>query len=95
MKATGFALMCLLLIAEESLAQESKASPQPGRYQVVNTKAAVIEMAILVDTSTGKTWRLGAPAGSAETAWTPISRLDTPEQIKEWAKTHPPISKNR
>ena len=32
-------------------------------------------MAIPVDKSSGKTWKLGVPTGSIETAWIPVSRL--------------------
>ena len=92
MKIIVFALVGLLLIAGGSLAQPVKDSPAPGRYQVVSFKAAISalgDMSLLVDTWSGKTWKLGVPTGSSETAWIPISRLDTPEQLKDWAKTHP------
>jgi hypothetical protein len=38
---------------------------------------------VLVDTWTGKTWKIG-PGDTG----TPMTRLDTPEQVREWAKSH-------
>lgn len=91
-KMTGLVLVCLLLFTENLLAQQSKESPQPDRYQIVNSKSVMFDIAILIDTWTGKTWRLAA-GGSGESAWFPINRLDTTEHVKEWVKSHPPSSK--
>jgi hypothetical protein len=36
-------------------------------------------MTILVDKWSVKTWKLGVPTESSETAWIPVSRLETPQ----------------
>ncbi|HEX6176344.1 MAG TPA: hypothetical protein VF089_20230 [Candidatus Binatia bacterium] len=86
MKSVGFTLV-ILLLKGNAFAQQAKEQPQPGRYHVVTGKVAFMDSMVLVDTWTGKTWKIG-PGDT----WTPMTRLDTPEQVKEWAQTHPKTS---
>jgi hypothetical protein len=82
-----FACFLIVLFAGNLFAQ-SKEQPQPGRYQVVAGKIAVMDSMVLVDTWTGKTWKIGVGG-----AWVPMTKLDTPEQVSEAAKNAEKVRK--
>jgi hypothetical protein len=70
---TALAILIALLLTGNSFAQQKE---QPARYQIVTGKAPVLDIMVLVDTSTGKTWKLSG------TTWVPMDRLETAEQVK-------------
>jgi len=77
-------LIFSMLAADPVFAQDK---PQPGRYQVVSGKVAVLDSMVLVDTWTGKTWKIGA------SGWVPMSKSDVPEQMSEAAKNAERVKK--
>lgn len=82
-------LVLVLALSGIASAQQIKDQPQPGRYQIATQQIIPgISNFILLDTWTGRTWRL---VGSD--AWHPIPRLDTSEQVAEWKKANPSPSK--
>ena len=83
---TALAILIALLLAGNSFAQQKE---QPGRYQIVIGKAPVLDIMVLVDTSTGKTWRLSG------TTWVLMDRLETSEQVKSFATQRAKENKKR
>ncbi|HEY3302133.1 MAG TPA: hypothetical protein VGL70_01215 [Candidatus Binatia bacterium] len=85
----AFILVVILALSGTALGQQAKDLPQPGRYQIATHRLLTnIDNVILLDTWTGKTWRL-----RGSDTWHLMTRLDTPEQVKEWNKANPPPSK--
>ena len=93
MKLIGFALMLALLtspVAAHSQGQQHEPSTSSNERFIVIPKAGSLEWALLLDTRTGTTWRLGAvrepnpdlkdaEKGPLETRWfwVPVEVCDT------------------
>jgi len=63
----------------------------PGRYIIVHSPHVQTDT-VLLDTTTGKTWRLtqdSSRAGEA-VAWVPMARTDNPAEMQQFLRDHPP-----
>ena len=69
----------------------TKSQPQPvsatGRYQIFFSPSGARADTFLVDTSTGRTWRIAYRSVGTTiepSAWVIQDRLDSPEELKAW-----------
>ena len=89
MKLIGFTLVLALLaspIAVQSQEQEQKSPTSNNGRFIIIPKAGSLDWALLLDTRTGKTWRLGAVKADLDDAakgplqvrwfWVPIEVCD-------------------
>ena len=70
-----------LSLAAVSVSAQPGRQPEPaGPFTVGGTART----AVLVDTLTGRTWRLVGEGGSDEPVWLPIRRIDQQDEAERW-----------
>src|SRR5436190_22336137 len=89
-KRTAFAVVAVALVGlcGWALAQQGQPDPRKpaiegGRFAV----SAVGQTAVLVETTTGKTWLLHHSADGHSAAWLPAERIDDPKTAQAWLMT--------
>jgi hypothetical protein len=80
-----FGLVAVLVgVAGWALGQQAQPEPRKAEASAGYSVASAGDGAILIETTTGRTWLLHRSIDGARSAWLPIERIDAPEKARTW-----------
>ncbi|RPI76875.1 MAG: hypothetical protein EHM42_14390 [Planctomycetaceae bacterium] len=87
-RVASVGVLALSLLCGWAIAQNSSSKGLPDRAGDGNvgryTVAASGQGAILLDSTSGKTWTLVRNIETASAAWLPLDRVEEPAEVEEW-----------